>query len=257
MIVVAGLLSGVACSGKGKSGTGGASGGGGVAGHGGTSGAGGAPITSCPASNPLQMTACSGSFSCQFNLGCTCTGCCVAYWSCSLGAFKQTGFDDSCGPGERFCEDGGAGTSGSGGSSGGSEGVGGNGGGTGGGTSGAGGGGMTISSCPASRPPIGNPCVGAFSCNYDDTCRCGVCCYSSYRCTSGRIEFLGSNDGCMQATCDAGLGPDGPQPVCTFGADQTCNDNPILSSIHGHCTDAGTCACTFDAGTNPDSGRCL
>jgi hypothetical protein len=45
-------------------------------------------------------------------------------------------------------------------------------------------------------------------------------------------------------------------PVCTPGADQTCNDNPIVSSFHGHCTDAGTCQCN---GTilNPNTGRCL
>lgn len=51
-------------------------------------------------------------------------------------------------------------------------------------------------------------------------------------------------------------GGSGGAAVCRFGADQTCNDNPALSSLHGHCTDAGTCSCRNDAGANPTTGRC-
>jgi hypothetical protein len=46
-------------------------------------------------------------------------------------------------------------------------------------------------------------------------------------------------------------------PVCTIGADQTCNDNPIISSLHGHCTAAGTCQCGTGLILNPNTGRCL
>lgn len=43
--------------------------------------------------------------------------------------------------------------------------------------------------------------------------------------------------------------------VCEPGADQTCNENPILSSLHGSCTDAGTCVCKVGE-PNPTTGRC-
>jgi hypothetical protein len=46
-------------------------------------------------------------------------------------------------------------------------------------------------------------------------------------------------------------------PVCTPGADQTCNDNPIVSSLHGHCTAAGICQCNPGVILNPNTGRCL
>jgi hypothetical protein len=72
---------------------------------------------------------------------------------------------------------------------------------------------------------------------------------------SGRIELLGTNDGCMHVNCDSAVDGTAP-PECTFGADQTCNDNSAVSSIRGHCTDAGVCTCG-DAGRNLDSGRCL
>ena len=80
---------------------------------------------------------------------------------------------------------------------------------------------------------------------------------------SGRIVFLGSSDGCFQLTCSLDAGTDAGSDagsdaatVCTPSTDQTCNDNPIWSSIHGRCADTGVCLCN-DAGTNPDSGRCL
>jgi len=45
-------------------------------------------------------------------------------------------------------------------------------------------------------------------------------------------------------------------PVCTPGADQTCNDAPTLSSPLGHCTEGQRCACTVPSVLNPDTGRC-
>ncbi|HET6146917.1 MAG TPA: hypothetical protein VFH68_05255 [Polyangia bacterium] len=46
-------------------------------------------------------------------------------------------------------------------------------------------------------------------------------------------------------------------PACTPGADQTCNDNPIVSALHGHCTATGTCQCASTYVLNPNTGRCL
>jgi hypothetical protein len=54
-----------------------------------------------------------------------------------------------------------------------------------------------------------------------------------------------------------GVLPACPDPICTVGADQTCNDNLAISSLHGHCTDIGTCVCNVGAGINPATGRCL
>lgn len=42
---------------------------------------------------------------------------------------------------------------------------------------------------------------------------------------------------------------------CTVGADQTCNDNPALPVIHGHCVEAAYCQCSGDV--NPLTGKCL
>jgi hypothetical protein len=47
-----------------------------------------------------------------------------------------------------------------------------------------------------------------------------------------------------------------PRAVCTFGADQTCNDDPLLSSIHGTCNQDGTCTCQPGFKPSSTSGRC-
>jgi hypothetical protein len=52
---------------------------------------------------------------------------------------------------------------------------------------------------------------------------------------------LGCSGGSDDDDSDAGKAP--PAKVCEFGADQTCNDNPIISSLHGVCHKDGTCEC--------------
>jgi hypothetical protein len=44
--------------------------------------------------------------------------------------------------------------------------------------------------------------------------------------------------------------------VCQPGADQTCNDDPVISSIHGRCRFDGTCECLEGFAPNPETGRC-
>jgi hypothetical protein len=46
-------------------------------------------------------------------------------------------------------------------------------------------------------------------------------------------------------------------PVCTPGANQTCNDNPAISSIWGTCIDGDTCVCNTGYVVNPSTGRCM
>jgi hypothetical protein len=45
--------------------------------------------------------------------------------------------------------------------------------------------------------------------------------------------------------------------ACQPGMDQSCNDNPLISSIHGKCEADGTCTCISGFAKNPDTGRCL
>ena len=44
-------------------------------------------------------------------------------------------------------------------------------------------------------------------------------------------------------------------PLCTPGQDQTCNDNPSFSSLHGHCTEGLRCVCGSGS-LNSATGRC-
>ena len=46
-------------------------------------------------------------------------------------------------------------------------------------------------------------------------------------------------------------------PVCTPGQDQTCNDNIMFSSFHGHCNAFSACTCTMNFMKNPQTGKCL
>jgi len=49
---------------------------------------------------------------------------------------------------------------------------------------------------------------------------------------------------------------DPPTPApCTFGMDQTCNSDPAMSSLAGHCNPDGSCTCT-SVPLDPQTGRC-
>jgi len=43
---------------------------------------------------------------------------------------------------------------------------------------------------------------------------------------------------------------------CTPGADQTCNDSLLTSSLHGHCLDDLTCVCGSGFSLNAATGKC-
>jgi hypothetical protein len=49
--------------------------------------------------------------------------------------------------------------------------------------------------------------------------------------------------------------PAGKRAPCTFGADQTCNANPSVSALWGHCTELGVCECKPGFVLNP-GGAC-
>jgi hypothetical protein len=49
--------------------------------------------------------------------------------------------------------------------------------------------------------------------------------------------------------------PSGKRAACTFGADQTCNEDPRVSALWGRCTEHGTCECNAGFELGP-SGYC-
>jgi hypothetical protein len=62
---------------------------------------------------------------------------------------------------------------------------------------------------------------------------------------------------CPTPTCFMpGYGCVGPGSTCTVGMDQTCNDNPVISSTHGRCVQNGRCVCG-SFGMSATSGKCL
>ena len=74
-----------------------------------------------------------------------------------------------------------------------------------------------------------------------------------------------SGPGPFKVGLDAvGLGPPCHRPVdcdktacvCTYSKDQTCNDSPIVSSLHGKCQTDGTCMCQPGFEKNTATGKC-
>jgi hypothetical protein len=70
----------------------------------------------------------------------------------------------------------------------------------------------------------------------------------------GNGASAGSEPGSAGDTSSGGTGEPG---VCTPGADQTCNDNPIVSALWGHCEADGTCSCNAGFAVNATTGRCV
>jgi hypothetical protein len=60
----------------------------------------------------------------------------------------------------------------------------------------------------------------------------------------------------VDAGTDGGTAEDGGVGSCTFGADQTCNDNAAVSALWGSCGADGTCSCHSGFEVNPNTGRC-
>jgi hypothetical protein len=108
--------------------------------------------------------------------------------------------------------------------------------------------GASASTCPAGTtcapvPWSQMPSVCMRTCTATSECRAGQQCNYTE-------AFPGSSTGLRSAerVC---------WPACTVGMDQTCNDNPIISSIHGVCQPDGSCTCSGTWAKNPATGRCL
>lgn len=61
----------------------------------------------------------------------------------------------------------------------------------------------------------------------------------------------------QEADATSGDEADSSALVCEPGRDQTCNDDPAISSLHGTCKPDGTCQCAAGVEKNPATGRCL
>jgi hypothetical protein len=79
---------------------------------------------------------------------------------------------------------------------------------------------------------------------------CNHCtCYSDGTVGCTLIACL---EGCIEG--DPGL-VTGTCPACTIGADQTCNDDTLMSSLAGKCIEH-RCSCNEGFGINPMNGKC-
>jgi hypothetical protein len=80
-------------------------------------------------------------------------------------------------------------------------------------------------------------------------------------CAEGSVQDWPANGAalvaahCAPADPDGGLG-DGGAGGCLFGHDESCNDDPEVSSYEGACRSDGTCACREGFELNPATGRC-
>jgi hypothetical protein len=53
--------------------------------------------------------------------------------------------------------------------------------------------------------------------------------------------------------------PEKPSPkrqACTFGADQTCNEDKSVSTLWGYCTSLGVCECNHGFEVSPTTHLC-
>jgi hypothetical protein len=73
----------------------------------------------------------------------------------------------------------------------------------------------------------------------------------------------GAGAGVAGVGCDAGCGAvmreGGEWPIagCTEGANQTCNENPAMSSYSGVCLPGGKCSCNNGFAIKLATGRCV
>jgi len=50
--------------------------------------------------------------------------------------------------------------------------------------------------------------------------------------------------------------PSDKRQPCTFGADQTCNEDKSVSTLWGYCTSLGVCECNHGFEVSPSTHRC-
>jgi hypothetical protein len=71
------------------------------------------------------------------------------------------------------------------------------------------------------------------------------------------LLLFGCSDAASTELPESGATTGEEASVCEPGADQTCNDNAAISSLHGACQPNRTCLCNPGIDKNPATGRCL
>lgn len=101
------------------------------------------------------------------------------------------------------------------------------------------GGQVTSGTCCATVQDFPNTClgVGTCGCSPSNSHPVKTCACPASRCFT-------QENGCVDVKS------------CTPGSDQTCNENPIVSALRGHCNPDMTCTCVTGSVRNPASGKC-
>ena len=112
--------------------------------------------------------------------------------------------------------------------------------------------GIDASSSATLCTTTGGQVSSALCCNsaadFPNSCLTGAC--GCALASSHTVSTCNCAVGCFMPA----YGCVGPAGTCTVGADQTCNDNPSISSLHGHCVADGRCLC--GSGLLLASGKC-
>jgi len=120
-----------------------------------------------------------------------------------------------------------------------------------------------IRTCPTAATCTPDECGPRPKCA-QYTCEDGSiagCTDNCYRDSNGKCgwEIRTCASVCTSETCQCLPGDpgylDGRCPACTVGADQTCNDDSLMSSLAGTCV-LQYCVCDEPFGINPENGKC-
>jgi hypothetical protein len=107
--------------------------------------------------------------------------------------------------------------------------------------------------CTSSGGAVGTRLCCSSSSYFLDTCSAAVGACGCSPSSSVTVDVCNCpSGGCFLP----GYGCVGPASTCTVGMNQTCNDSPTISSIHGQCVTGGRCLCTNFA-LSATSGKCL
>jgi len=106
--------------------------------------------------------------------------------------------------------------------------------------------GTSAALCLTTGGTLGTALCCANTADYPDTCMVGAC--GCAPASSTPVPVCNCPGRCFSILAGCA--------VCAYGFDPSCNDSPIISSIHGRCQADGTCLCNSPWTMNPATGRC-
>ena len=84
---------------------------------------------------------------------------------------------------------------------------------------------------------------------------CGAACETT-RNRPAAVGGMASSAGSAGEPSAAGAGVPWPNAGCTFGQNQTCNENLAMSAYSGTCSSRGTCTCFRGFAVKLETGKC-